>query len=305
MGRLSKDKRDAYYREAKKEGYRARSAFKLLQIDHTLDLLSGVHNVADLCAAPGGWSQVLAKRLYRPAEGLTGRIVAVDRYEMQPIEGVVQVTGDITHASTAQDIIKKFDGEYADLVVCDGAPDMTFRVDFDEHVQHQLVLSQLHLATVLLRPGGAFVSKIFRGAGVCQVYAMLQRWFGDVVCCKPKASRHASHEVFVVCRDFAPPPEFDRNTALYSTERHEKLADVGSDMPGNAVRFIACGAENEPDSTRSYPVDKNHTVLDPVAPPIAAPYKEAIRTKRGQEVSLAAVSKSAKEVCHIAELSRC
>eukprot|EP00434_Breviolum_minutum_P002553 symbB.v1.2.002256.t1/scaffold92.1/size545918/13 len=81
MGRLSKDKRDIYYREAKKEGFRARSAFKLLQIDDEVKLLQGVRNVADLCAAPGGWSQVLALRLIsEDATAPKPRIVAVDKY---------------------------------------------------------------------------------------------------------------------------------------------------------------------------------------------------------------------------------
>merc|ERR1711963_885055 len=130
-----------------------------------------VRNVADLCAAPGGWSQVLAMRLLgekgatasetgvvpsASSECRPPRIVAVDKYEMQPIDGVIQVQGDITHASTAEAVLKHFDGERADLVVCDGAPDATGRIDFDEYVQHQLLLSELFLAMALLRPGGSF-----------------------------------------------------------------------------------------------------------------------------------------------------
>merc|ERR1712113_936146 len=122
--------------------------------------------------------------------------------EMQPIEGVVQVQGDITHSSTIEEVLQHFHGERADLVVCDGAPDATGRSDFDEYVQHQLLLSELFLAEALLRPGGDFVAKIFRGEHSGEVYARLQTLFKEVMCCKPRASRNSSVESFVVCRDF-------------------------------------------------------------------------------------------------------
>ena len=93
MGRSSKDKRDIYYRLAKEEGWRARSAFKLLQIDDEFRILQGVTRAVDLCAAPGSWSQVLARRL----KGVDGaKIVAVDLQAMAPLPGVIQMQGDIT-----------------------------------------------------------------------------------------------------------------------------------------------------------------------------------------------------------------
>lgn len=288
MGRLSKDKRDVYYREAKKEGFRARSAFKLLQIDEELGLLKGVRRVADLCAAPGGWSQVLAMRLR--GEGADRHdspeeeacIVAVDKYEMQPIEGVVQVQGDITHASTAQAVLKHFHGLRADLVVCDGAPDATGRTDFDEYIQHQLMLSELFLSMALLRPGGAFVAKVFRGEHAGEVYARLSCIFAQVLCCKPRASRNSSQECFVVCRGFQPPEGFEPSAALYSPDRHEELlADLGSGRPTAPARFVACGGRDGLDADTNYPVDEDHEVLGPIAPPIHAPYQEAIEERRG------------------------
>jgi tRNA (cytidine32/guanosine34-2'-O)-methyltransferase len=119
MGKYSKDKRDIYYRRAKELGYRARSAFKLLQIDEEFGILDGVERAVDLCAAPGSWSQVLARRL----SGTGAKIVAVDLQEMAPIDGVVQIQGDITRKATAEEIIRHFDGNLADLVASDGAPD--------------------------------------------------------------------------------------------------------------------------------------------------------------------------------------
>jgi len=127
MGKTSKDKRDVYYRLAKEEGFRARSAFKLQHLDEQFDLLNeSVKKVVDLCAAPGSWSQVLSQKLRANQSPETideVKIVAVDLQAMAPIPGIIQLQGDITKTSTAEEIISKFDGELADLVVCDGAPD--------------------------------------------------------------------------------------------------------------------------------------------------------------------------------------
>ncbi len=123
MPRTSKDKRDIYYRHAKEEGWRARSAFKLLQLDEEFNLFTGVERVVDLCAAPGSWSQVLSRRLGPRSDGAPPIIVAVDLQAMAPLPGVIQLQGDITKESTAREIIGHFAGAAADLVVCDGAPD--------------------------------------------------------------------------------------------------------------------------------------------------------------------------------------
>ena len=178
MGKFSKDKRDIYYRKAKEVGFRARSAFKLLQLDETFHLFKDVTRAVDLCAAPGSWSQVLSRRLQpnkidsnktsstsptssssssssssdsteRPTKRARiessndtssttkstinkdntkeedVRVVAVDLQEMAPIDGVQCLQGDITSEATARNIISYFSGELADLVVCDGAPDVT------------------------------------------------------------------------------------------------------------------------------------------------------------------------------------
>ena len=149
MGKLSRDKRDVFYRLAKESGYRARSAYKLLQIDSAFHLLgpstdgsdidsgSGdgcgcdgwrpprVHRAVDLCAAPGGWSQVLAQCMERgegTGEGSRPPIVAVDLWPIEPLPGVQFIRGDITSLDTAKSIIQHFEGERAELVVCDGAP---------------------------------------------------------------------------------------------------------------------------------------------------------------------------------------
>ncbi|KAJ1845380.1 tRNA (uridine-2'-O-)-methyltransferase trm7, partial [Coemansia sp. RSA 2703] len=170
MGKSSKDKRDVYYRLAKEQGWRARSAFKLLQVDEEFNIFQGkqhrtlpdfaqsVTRAVDLCAAPGSWSQVLSKELQKNrTEGQEApQIVAVDLQAMAPLAGVTQIQGDITKLSTAEQIVSHFHGAQADLVVSDGAPDVTGLHDLDEYIQAQLILAALNITTHVLRPGGTF-----------------------------------------------------------------------------------------------------------------------------------------------------
>jgi len=207
MGRAAKDKRDIYYRKAKEEGYRARSAYKLLQIDEEFRIFHGVTRAVDLCAAPGSWCQVLAKRLpleatRRGEDSACCRLVAVDLQEMTPIDSVVILQGDITTQQTAERVIANLGGEKAQLVVCDGAPDVTGLHDLDEYMQHQLLMAALNITACVLGEGGTFVSKIFRGANTPLLAAKLQLYFEDVVVVKPASSRNASLESFVVCQRF-------------------------------------------------------------------------------------------------------
>lgn len=123
MGKSSKDKRDIYYRLAKENGWRARSAYKLLQIDEQFNIFEGVTRAVDLCAAPGSWSQVLSQKL---SDKAGAKLVAIDLQTMAPLPGVHQLQGDITKLETARAIIEYFEGEMADLVICDGAPDGKF-----------------------------------------------------------------------------------------------------------------------------------------------------------------------------------
>ncbi|KAF8794498.1 putative tRNA like protein [Argiope bruennichi] len=211
MGRSSKDKRDIYYRLAKEEGWRARSAFKLLQINEEFGIFKGVTKAVDLCAAPGSWSQVLSRKLRGNAEAGHVKIVAVDLQAMAPLAGVTQIQGDITKVSTAQEIISYFQGESADLVVCDGAPDVTGLHDLDEYVQAQLLLAALNITTHLLKEGGTFVAKIFRGKDVTLLYSQLKLFFKTVTVAKPRSSRNSSIEAFAVCEGYHPPKGYVPN----------------------------------------------------------------------------------------------
>eukprot|EP00898_Chlorokybus_atmophyticus_P004515 jgi/Chlat1/5064/Chrsp33S05070 len=309
MGRASKDRRDIYYRKAKEEGWRARSAFKLMQIDEEFGILQGVNRVVDLCAAPGSWSQVLSRKLYGPRKmassaGGPPRIVAVDLQPMAPLEGVVQIQGDITSLRTAQEVISHFDGEKADLVVCDGAPDVTGLHDMDEFVQAQLILAALTIVTHVLRPGGNFVAKIFRGKDISLLYAQLKMFFPRVTCAKPKSSRNSSIEAFVVCEGYAPPESFDPSQLRAMLEGAAtgtsggKDYDVASQQYSTGINrvlvpFVSCGDLSGYDADQSYPLQlqpdsadgtaAKYVPLPPVAPPIAPPYQAAIERERHKD----------------------
>mmetsp|Transcript_34998 Transcript_34998/g.77873 ORF Transcript_34998/g.77873 Transcript_34998/m.77873 type:complete len:305 (-) Transcript_34998:333-1247(-) len=292
MGKVSKDKRDIYYRKAKEEGWRARSAYKLLQVDETFDIFKNVKHAVDLCAAPGSWSQVLSRRLYLPAikAGSTDppKIVAVDLQPMAPIEGVLQLQGDITSETTAKQVISHFEGHHADLVVCDGAPDVTGLHDLDEYVQAQLILAALTIVTHILRPGGVFVAKIFRGRDISLLYSQLRLFFPEVYCAKPRSSRNSSIEAFVVCRGYAPPPGFTPQLL------HPLMAAAGRDYSletedpalRKAVPFLACGSLQDGDPDANYALDPDSYVpRQVVQPPLAPAYKTAIEVARKQQAA--------------------
>ncbi|KAI9151890.1 putative tRNA (cytidine(32)/guanosine(34)-2'-O)-methyltransferase [Paramyrothecium foliicola] len=266
MGKSSKDKRDAYYRLAKEQGWRARSAFKLLQLDEEFDLFSNVSRVVDLCAAPGSWSQVLSRVLIKgekfgrvawqdreaklrqqmlevfpdalseehktevendiakqheetkPREDV--KIVSIDLQPISPLAGITTLRADITHPATVPLLLSALDPTYnhetagtqashpVDLVLSDGAPDVTGLHDLDIYVQSQLLYAALNLALCVLKPGGKFVAKIFRGRNVDILYAQLKIFFEKVIVAKPRSSRASSVEAFIVCLNFRPPPGF-------------------------------------------------------------------------------------------------
>jgi len=291
MGRSSKDKRDVYYRRAKEEGWRARSAYKLLQIHDDFDIFTGVTRVVDLCAAPGSWSQVLAKKLRGEAATKSeAKIVAVDLQAMAPIPGVIQLQGDITKKSTAQGIIGHFEGEHADLVVCDGAPDVTGLHDIDEYIQAQLLLAALNITTHVLKKGGTFVAKIFRGKDVTLLYSQLKIFFPEVTVFKPRSSRNSSIEAFVVCQGYAPPEGYVPNMSNPLLDQQYDLNFNNLEGPNRViVPFLACGDLSGFDSDMTYPLqlDKDHqyTYHAPTQGPINPPYKDACELKKSDKLA--------------------
>ncbi|KAK2177239.1 hypothetical protein NP493_611g01089 [Ridgeia piscesae] len=292
MGRSSKDKRDVYYRLAKEEGWRARSAFKLLQINEEFDIFKGVTKVVDLCAAPGSWSQVLARKLRSGdvAEKETAKIVAVDLQAMAPIPGVVQIQGDITKVSTATEIIGHFKGDQADLVVCDGAPDVTGLHDIDEYIQAQLLLAALNITTHVLKRGGTFVAKIFRGKDVSLLYSQLKIFFPLVTVAKPRSSRNSSIEAFVVCENYSPPEGYVPTMSNPLLDHHYDVDFNSLEGPNRViVPFLTCGDLSAYDSDRTYPLQlepgKEYTFHAPTQSPIDPPYKHACLLRKTDQLT--------------------
>ena len=212
------------------------------------------------------------------------KIVAVDLQEMAPIEGVIQIQGDITSKSTSDEIINHFEGQKAQLVICDGAPDVTGLHDMDVYVQSQLLLSALSITTRVLAEGGTFIAKIFRGRDVTLLYAQLRVFFKEVSCCKPKSSRNSSMEAFVVCRGFSIPEGFDVNQFSLSLSGVYTPDQFHSQREAKIVPFLACGDLSGYDSDRSYPLVLNEnetfTYHEPVQKPIHPPYYEYLEMKK-------------------------
>jgi len=337
MGRLSRDKRDVFYRKAKEMGYRARSAFKLLQLDSEFDLFGKQHGLkvqraVDLCAAPGSWSQVLVDRLLhtdddtKVEEGLVKKeeneiaveietqqreteseatnkkddeneaptIVAVDLQPMAPLEGVHCIQGDITSVETAHSIIQHFKGQRAELVVCDGAPDVTGLHDIDEYIQGQLLLSAVNITTHVLCKNGTFVAKIFRGKDVQLLYSQLRLLFERVSVAKPSSSRNSSIESFVVCQGFLGEPYFDLPLeGGFDTDAEADMRGAGCLNGGlhpSIVPFVACGdlsgygMGTDLDADKSYPLDERHNI-EPLAPPIRPPYETSMAKEKEKRAS--------------------
>ncbi|EME50276.1 hypothetical protein DOTSEDRAFT_165386 [Dothistroma septosporum NZE10] len=365
MGKSSKDKRDAYYRLAKEQGWRARSAFKLLQLDEEFNLFEGVTRVVDLCAAPGSWSQVLSRILIKgerigraawedkrykellrlreeeqpPVEGQPEsesedgaveppavaartdvKIVAIDLQPMSPLDGITCLKADITHPSTIPLLLKALDPSYerdsssieashpVDLVISDGAPDVTGLHDLDIYVQSQLLWAALNLALCVLKPGGRFVAKIFRGKDVDLLYAQLKVVFERVTVAKPRSSRASSVEAFIVCTNFRPPAGFraSLDNPLGTTRQLEADKERLKDgvKPGRIARedgitelslgmelddvdhnrwiapFLACGDLSSYDADASHKLPEGHISLDPVQPPTAPPYRAALEERK-------------------------
>ncbi|KZF21070.1 FtsJ-domain-containing protein [Xylona heveae TC161] len=354
MGKSSKDKRDAYYRLAKEQGWRARSAYKLLQLDEEFNLFEGVTRVVDLCAAPGSWSQVLSRVLIKgekfgraglehkqsrenaiiynpeqannesdplskPAPRTDVKIVSIDLQPMSPLEGITTLRADITHPSTIPLLLRALDPETydpasssgshpVDLVISDGAPDVTGLHDLDIYVQSQLLWAALNLALCVLKPGGKFVAKIFRGKDVDVLFAQLKTVFRSVKVGKPRSSRASSVEAFVVCEGFCPPEGFkaslenplgtEKTLSSKAAEEIEKEPrgqartlrpdgitelDLGSDAQEDnrwVAPFLACGDLSAYDADATYHLPEGWQSLDPVQPPTAPPYKKALEMRR-------------------------
>ncbi len=194
-------RKDPYVQKARQAKYRARSAYKLLQMLERFPLLRPGEAVVDLGAAPGGWSQVAAKRV-----GPAGRVLAVDRLAMAPIPGVDVLQGDIGEAATVESIMEALSGRRADLLLSDMAPNTSGVASLDHDQSMALAHGVLDLAARLLRPGGSLVLKVFQGGDLPGLEREMACRFKTARTWKPPASRARSVEVYLVGLGFTGSP---------------------------------------------------------------------------------------------------
>ncbi len=194
---LKEHRDDPYVQRAQQEGYRSRACYKLLEIQEKDKLIKPGMTVIDLGAAPGGWSQVAAKLV-----GHRGRVIASDILPMDTLEDVEFIQGDFNDEAVLDSILAALDERKADLVISDMAPNMSGMNAVDQPRSMYLVELAMDLACQVLKPRGAFLSKVFQGEGFDELLRDTRLRFGKVLTRKPQASRPRSREVYLLARDF-------------------------------------------------------------------------------------------------------
>ena len=184
---------DEFVKRAQKEGYRARAAYKLTEIDDKDKLIKPGMTIVDLGSTPGSWSQVAVQRLKGQ-----GRIIALDLLEMEPIKGVEFIQGDFREEAILQILEKSLNGKQVDLVIADMAPNMSGITIVDQAGAAYLTELALEFSKEWLKPSGNFLVKVFIGEGFDDIVKNMRMMFDKVVTRKPKASRGRSSEVYLL-----------------------------------------------------------------------------------------------------------
>jgi len=187
---------DFYVESAKRQGFRSRAAFKLLEIDERDRLLSPGMTVVDLGAAPGSWSQVAAEKV-----GARGKVIALDILQMQPIAGVDFICGDLRQSAVLKELRTKIHGKAADLVICDISPNISGVSSHDQARTMELAQLALEFSAQVLKPEGGFLVKVFHGEGFEDFLKAMRSRFKQVNSRKPKASRARSSEIYLLGRN--------------------------------------------------------------------------------------------------------
>jgi len=193
-------KKEHFYKQAKQVGYRARSAFKLQQIQNRFHLIPKDGIVLDLGAAPGGWCQV-AKELV----GTQGIVIGVDLSSIKPFEDIQFLQGDVTKTETLGQIKDLMNGKNADVILSDMSPDISGNYSVDQARSAWLCESALHVVTQLLQPGGHFICKIFEGEDTKAFIEKVKHQFMVVKTFSPEATRKSSSEVYIIAKSFKKP----------------------------------------------------------------------------------------------------
>ena len=191
---VNKQRRDIYVRQSKVDGYRARSAYKLIEIDEKFKIFKGGMFVLDIGAAPGSWSQY-ASKVIKP-----GKVVAIDLKEIEAIKNTIQIKGDFTD-SNIQKKIKDFLNKNLDVVMSDMAVNTTGIKSLDSMQTSELCKEAMIFSKEVISQNGFFISKIFMGSSFNEIVALGKKIFKEVKVFKPKSSRKDSKESFIICKN--------------------------------------------------------------------------------------------------------
>ena len=190
---VNKQRRDTYVRQSKVDGYRARSAYKLIEIDEKFKIFKGGLTVIDIGAAPGSWSQYVDKVTKN------GKLISIDLKKMEPIGSSLQIQGDFTDEGTQEEIKKNINSK-VDVVMSDMAVNTTGIKNIDSIQTGELCKEAMLFAKDLLNENGYFISKIFMGGTFNEIVAEGKKYFKEVKVFKPKSSRKDSKESFIICK---------------------------------------------------------------------------------------------------------
>ena len=191
---LNKQKRDIYIRQSKVDGYRARSAYKLIEIDEKFRIFKGGMNVLDIGAAPGSWSQYVSKVVK------SGKIISIDLKQMQQIQNTIQIKGDFTD-NNIQNQIKNYLNNKLDVIMSDMAVNTTGIKNIDSIQTGELCKEAMIFSKDVIASKGVFISKIFMGGTFNEIVALGKKIFKEVKVFKPKSSRKDSKESFIICKN--------------------------------------------------------------------------------------------------------
>ena len=217
------NRRDPWRREARSKGYRARSAYKLKQIQDKFGIIRKGDSVLDVGCHPGGWTQVAVEEV-----GENGFVLGVDLLSTSPIEGASVIIGDISENSTLEEISKLLGDRSLNTVISDISPKLTGRYDTDQAISLELSTLVMDTAMLILTPGGNFVTKIFQGTGIEGLMKAAKQRFSNVQRYAPTASRKSSSETYLICQNKLPKAKRGAKgkTAFQQVQEHLEEIDV-------------------------------------------------------------------------------